>query len=220
MKLRLRGAIAAAPRDPMRSLADLERYASDAYLDGLIAGAFRLLAAQNAPESMAPEYRLPQMSATQARQALSQHIPDFFAAVIAWHARPFWRRPRLPPRISLQATVGVGKSSVTRHQLAGVIIELKAQQLPYRILYVVPEHRLAAEVLQALAAAGVHVAVWPGRSAADPAEPGAIMCRNLDAVADALSVGADVEKDVCTGCPLRSLWAISNKNRWCGLPTW
>ena len=46
---------------------------------------------------------------------------------------------------------------------------------------------------------GLCVAVLRGRNADDPdaPEPGAKMCLASDAVADALSIGADIEQSVC-----------------------
>ena len=115
-------------------------------------------------------------------------------------------------------SLGSGKSSLARAALPQFIAELKAAELPHRVLWTVPTHRLGGEAEEAMSELGLCVAVLRGRNADDPdaPEPGAKMCLAPDAVADAISIGADVEQSVCGKpdgdcCPFHSTCAYQRQ---------
>jgi hypothetical protein len=79
------------------------------------------------------------------------------------------------------------------------VADVKAAELPHRVLWTVPYHRLGADAEQAMLALGLDAMVWRGRDAIDPDadDPDTKMCLATDAVADALKIGADIERSVC-----------------------
>ncbi len=109
--------------------------------------------------------------------------------------------------------VGVGKSDRARREASRFLAEMRAAGDGRTIVFAVPTHKLgeeqarAFERLPAARAAGLRAAVWRGREAPDPEEPGEAMCRDLEAVHAAQFVGVRVESAVCrsrktnTACP-------------------
>ena len=69
-----------------------------------------------------------------------------------------------------------------------------------RVAYVVPEHRLADEVVARINAAAGRVVArsWRGVAQADPADPSTTMCRRYDDVREFLAAGGTLER-VCGG---------------------
>ncbi|MGA7408033.1 MAG: hypothetical protein WBW67_25125, partial [Pseudolabrys sp.] len=192
----LRAAIRAATRRPDRTSVD--DYLADHYLQRLIDGAFALLAGDADFHAIQPQYAAATETIETTRMILEKHINDFLARARAWHAIPAKERAE-PEHAALVTSLGSGKSSLARAALPQFIAELKAAELPHRVLWTVPTHRLGGEAMGAMAELGLRVAVLRGRDADDPdaSERGVKMCRAPDAVADAISIGADVEQSVC-----------------------
>ena len=72
-------------------------------------------------------------------------------------------------------------------------------KLPYRVIWFVPTRaHWDQEALADFEKLGITAAVWKGRDYTDPKDPNAErMCLDIDAVADAVTIGLDVEKYVC-----------------------
>jgi hypothetical protein len=83
---------------------------------------------------------------------------------------------------------GVGKTSITVEEIA---------RSDKTFVYAVPTLDLADHVARLFGALGVIAAVWRGRTADDPGNPGEDMCLNPDAVALAVKVMADVTTTCC-----------------------
>lgn len=192
----LRAAIRAATRRPDR--ASVDDYLADHYLQRLIDGAFALLAGDEDIQAMQPQYAAATETIETTRTILEKHINDFLERAHTWHATPAAERAE-PEHAALVTSLGSGKSSLARAALPQFIAELKAAERAHRVLWTVPTHRLGGEAEEAMAELGLHVAVLRGRDADDPdaSEPGVKMCLTPDTVADAITIGADVEQSVC-----------------------
>jgi putative DNA primase/helicase len=86
--------------------------------------------------------------------------------------------PPAPPAFPVQAVsvdVGLGKTRTWRERVAPVLVGAA-----FTGVLAVPRHRLGDEIVGDLAEAGITACVYRGREAADPAQPGEKMCRELD----------------------------------------
>jgi len=200
---------AAAQREAARQHAgaDLKRLKSDAYLDDLIAGAFRLVAEnrRDAPEGMRPHHAAPDSDAITARRHLERTIDGFLAGAEAWHAAD--EAERAPPHhLGLAVDVGTGKSIITRDRIAAFNRRQREAGQPYRALWLVPTIKLGSEAEQHFAGMeDIVVALHRGREQPDPETPGSEMCLDLPAVHLAVGAGENVDEAVCGGrkrrCP-------------------
>ena len=100
-----------------------------------------------------------------------------------------------PPHKAIRITTGVGKSELGRQAIAWFVIEAKRGKLPHRVLILVPTHKLAGEARSKMPD-GVTTAIWQGRDGTHLAT-GEPMCRNLEAVAAAQEIGAEIEETAC-----------------------
>ena len=104
-------------------------------------------------------------------------MPDFNADV-----------PPAPPVFPVHAVsvdVGLGKTRTWRERVAPALVGGE-----FTGVLAVPRHRLGDEIVRDLAEAGIKACVYRGREAADPAQLGEKMCRELDRammISDALS---------------------------------
>jgi hypothetical protein len=205
LKKRIREAVHAAPRKASRD--DWKTYLGDDYLDRLIDGAFALLSAEPDMRTMQPHHAVPRQTVQQARDAIAEHVSAFLGRAVDWHRSG--EAAQAAEHAALVVGVGVGKSKAAREAMAGFIAAARAAEgdLPHRVLWLVPTHRLGNETLAAMEDLGLSVAVMRGREAKvpvtdilgddeDPPEP-LPMCLNLPAVEDAISIGHDVESSVC-----------------------
>jgi hypothetical protein len=198
----LRAAIRNARRDPAKR-SSVDGYLGDDYLGRLIDGAFALLSSEPDLRSMRPHHAAPHQTVQEARDAVGEHVGAFLDRVASWHR---WETTKPPAEHSaLVVGVGVGKSKAGREALAAFMTAARGS-IPHRILWLVPTHKLGNEALTAMEMLGLSVAVMRGRGAkvpiSGPPDPEDApeplpMCLNLPAVADALLIHADVEKDVC-----------------------
>jgi hypothetical protein len=102
----------------------------------------------------------------------------------------------LPAHSAIRITTGAGKSEKVREAIATTFIpKTKRRNLPHRVLFLVPTHRLGAEARTKMPD-GVTAALWQGRGGRDVTtdEP---LCKNIEAVNIAVKLGADVESSVC-----------------------
>ncbi len=199
LKAKIRTAIAAAPRNPSRSLAEIEGYCSDLYLDRLIDGAYAVLAARGSahPDVIKPYYAAPIHGIADARRAIRTAIVEFLTRGAAWLGAPEEQRPP-PEQAAASMEVGGGKSTISREELVPFVAMLKAKALLHRVLWLVPTHKLGAEAAQHFRnLTGLIVAVWRGRAADNPSVTGEAMCLDLDSVDAAISAGENIETSVC-----------------------
>ena len=167
-------------------------------LQRLIDGALALLAGDADIQTMQPYHAAAVQPIEAARAPLAEHVAAFLQRVHCWHQTKADER-ELAEHAALVVSLGAGKSMTAREALPLFIARLKAAGLPHRVLWTVPTHRLGGEALEKMDTLGLRVAVMRGRDADDPdaTEPGTKMCSAPDAVADAIAIGADVEKAVC-----------------------
>jgi hypothetical protein len=142
-----------------------------------------------------------------AREQMRAAIDLFVQQALQFHATPAPEpgvidlnyEPAL--HAALKTTTGGGKSEQMRQGAARFVLEQKRRghQL-HRVMFLVPTHRLADEASsKMLALFGVHgisTAIYQSREAKD-LKTGEPLCRNLEAVKAAQSVGADVHRTSC-----------------------
>ena len=209
LKAQLQDAIRAAPVRPGTRDSELEPYLSDAYLQAFIDGAFRLVRTGDADlAGVSPHHQGATGDAGSVRAELRTLMADAFA-----RARGFYTGAE-PDHDLLAVGVGLGKTRSARELLVEHVAIARAERRRHRVLYLVPHHKLSNEILADMRQDGLDAAVWRGRDAVDPDAGGdARMCRNLERVADAVSVSADVELTVCGkpgdpfACPFRGTCA-------------
>lgn len=208
------GIQAAADRERgQHSAADLARFASDAYLDALVDGAFAWIEAnkRDIPEGVAPHHEAPAHSLAAAREEVRDRIGTFLLDAAHWHRAP---KGEKPPHMGLAVDVGAGKSREARIAAVRWVAAAKGAGQPHRVLWLGPTTKLNVEAEAAFATEaereGVTVAVHRGREQGDPLRPGEAMCLDLDAVKLATSAGETIETSVCGGkkeggpaCPFR-----------------
>ena len=150
------------------------------------------LPARDRPES-APDYTVPTLNVAQARSQLGGEIESFTEDAYAWHAEG---RQGEPPNLALRATVGLGKSLISRQHLSGLQTRLKDQGLPHRIMVFVASHALAEEAATAWEETGANVAVVRGYERKEPGT-GRPICRNLKTVKAAIANRRDIQTSAC-----------------------
>jgi putative DNA primase/helicase len=105
--------------------------------------------------------------------------------------------------IGCRVDTGIGKSAIARAAAAEALVLMRSRGNNRTIAIAVPTHKLGEEQASAFRGlararkAGLEAAVWRGREADDPEEPGETMCRNLPAVRDAMTAGLDVQSAAC-----------------------
>jgi hypothetical protein len=102
---------------------------------------------------------------------------------------------------AIKLTTGGGKSEQMRQGAAKFVLEQKRRRHQlYRVMFLVPTHRLAEEasskLMEVFGAHGISTAIYQSREAKD-LKTGEPLCRNIEAVKAAQSVGADVHKTCC-----------------------
>ena len=88
-----------------------------------------------------------------------------------------------------------------QHGAAQFVLKQRHRQHPlYRVMFLAPTHRLAEEASSKMLAVfgdhGISTAIYQSREAKD-LKTGEPLCRNLEAVRAALSVGLDVQRTCC-----------------------
>lgn len=147
---------------------------------------------RGAPDAIPVEVE-PGLPVDEARAALSATIAGFCAMTEAWLGSG---RSQPAPRIGIRATVGLGKSAVSRTQLLALQERLKRTGLPHRILVFVQSLALADEAALGWVDARVRVAVHRGYEARMPGL-GLAMCRDIEMVRMAVSAGLTVFPNAC-----------------------
>jgi hypothetical protein len=156
-----------------------------------------LHAAGRLPPRASPEARPVEVSlglpVDEARARLADEIAAFCEAAEAWAVAG---RAAIGPRAGLRASVGLGKSAVSRRELLALQKWLKETGLPHRILVFVPSLALADEAAVGWKANGIKVAVHRGYEATMPGV-GIPICRDIDMVRMATSSGLPVFPNAC-----------------------
>lgn len=134
------------------------------------------------------------VSLVAAERALKDCLDTAMAGTLSWHESPQEGRIDAPHK-AIKITTGVGKSEQIRRMIAEYIPEAKRRGLPHRVLYLVPTHSLGDEARKKMSDS-VATALWQGRQAINIAT-GEPLCRDLEAVEAALTIGADVEETAC-----------------------
>jgi hypothetical protein len=142
-----------------------------------------------------------------AREQMRAIIDLFIEQALRFHATPAPQagvidldyEPAL--HAALKLTTGGGKSEQMRQGAAKFVLEQKRRRHQlYRVMFLVPTHRLAEEasskLLAVFGAHGISTAIYQSREAKD-LKTGEPLCRNIEAVKAAQSIGADVHKTCC-----------------------
>ncbi len=125
----------------------------------------------------------------EARRIMGAAITRFFDTA-AQHD-PDGDKPA--PVHAVRVDVAVGKSLAARQGAAVLLAGMRARGNVRTIVFAVPTHALGEEAaaefeaLPAARAAGLTADIWRGRSASDPNNPDALMCRDLDRACGAAS---------------------------------
>jgi len=134
------------------------------------------------------------LPAEAARAQLDAAIGAALDAATAW-----WEGDRIGirPVAGIRATVGLGKSAVSRTRIADWQAEMQARSLPHRVLVVTPSHALAEEAAASWRkSVPGSVAVLRGYDGNDPVT-GKPMCQDTTMVHLAIAAGLSVGKSVC-----------------------
>ena len=135
----------------------------------------------------------PGLPVEEARQKLGDAISEFCARVEAWLKTD---RDAPAPRVGLRASVGLGKTAVSREHLLQAQARLKAEGLPHRILIFTPSLALADESAENWTRDDLRVAVHRGYEAKVPGMDVG-MCRDIDMVRMAIASGQSVFPNAC-----------------------
>lgn len=132
------------------------------------------------------------------RATLTDVINEWAADTVARKYKPsFSNMMDYPPRLwrsrhcAIIAPPGLGK---TEAAIKGI------QQLAdagKRTLYLVPSHRLSAELVDRMSVVGISAAVFRGLKADDPTTPGLKMCQNIEVAQAALAAGYSLKAGAC-----------------------
>ncbi len=141
-----------------------------------------------------PDYDLPALSADEGRERLDRLLHRFCADVRARHRNKALTNLTL----GVQATVGLGKTVLSRDHLLRLMGSLRDEALPHRIIVFTPSHVLAEETAAAWKQAGADAVVARGYERSDPATA-APMCKDLEAVRAALAARLSIHGTVCAG---------------------
>lgn len=143
-----------------------------------------------------------------AREQMHSAIEDFIKQALQFHALPAPEpdgvidfNSKHPSHVAFKITTGVGKSEQLRRGAALFVLEQKRASHPrHRVMKLVPTHRLAEEASSKLEATfgaqGISTAIYQSREAKD-LKTGDPLCRNLEAVKAAQSIGLDVQETCC-----------------------
>jgi Bifunctional DNA primase/polymerase, N-terminal len=134
------------------------------------------------------------LPAEEARARLDAAIKAALEASTAWWAGD---RSGIRPVAAIRATVGLGKSAVSRTRIAEWQAEMQARSLPHRVLVVTPSHALAEEAAiawrKSVEGPVAALRVYDGK---DPMT-GKPMCQDTGMVHLAIAAGLSVGKSVC-----------------------
>jgi putative DNA primase/helicase len=148
--------------------------------------------------ALSPPVTVRRLSIEEARPETQRAISRFFDAAATWD--PEASSP--PPVFAVRTDVGSGKSREARRR-AAMALSQRDPMNKQPIVMMVPTHVLGEEAAAAFEAqpeaskAGLKAAIWRGREAPNPLQPGSSMCLDLDRVHDAMNAGSSIETACC-----------------------
>ena len=107
---------------------------------------------------------------------------------------------QLPPIGCASVGVGIGKTETAIKIIAklGTCARgMTRSEVDIAIVYAVPTHKLADDLVMRFASAGVTSGVWRGRLADNPANLNEKMCLKPDAVQEVASLGLPIQQSMC-----------------------
>ena len=153
---------------------------------------------QDGPQiSVKPSHQDNRVSLGDAAGRLERVMDDYGSAVqdgIAIRNRQRLKRSLIAPRhsvIRVRSEAGVGKSAIAKARCAA------QAKLGRRMIYVVPNHQLAAEVVADFSFHGVEAKVYRGYEQKDPHDSTYAMCRNIPAYESARALGVNTRSEIC-----------------------
>jgi len=138
-----------------------------------------------------------------ARDMLRAAIEQQMTSAIRFHENG----GSVPVPVAISVPTGVGKSAAARVGIVQYVEQAKKtyaakkhgkkkrKRIPHRVLVLVPTHRLGEEARHRLPE-GIKTALWQSRKASD-LTTGEPLCLNLQAVAAAEAIGAEIEETAC-----------------------
>ena len=99
--------------------------------------------------------------------------------------------PMRHPIIRVRSEAGIGKTHVTLNLTAA------QARLGRHLAYVVPDHKLAAQVRQSLVSMGVTAEIYRGFEQNDPRDATYAMCRNIPAYEAVRALGLSARSQIC-----------------------
>ncbi|WP_238547862.1 bifunctional DNA primase/polymerase [Meridianimarinicoccus roseus] len=128
-----------------------------------------------------------------ARLKLDAAIADACDRILNWHES---EKTGPAPRIGLRATVGLGKTAVSRRHVLALQRGLREKCLPDRVIVFTPSHALAEEAAADWQVDGAKVAVLRGYERAHPVHQ-TPMCSDLPAVRAAVAAKLRIHETAC-----------------------
>lgn len=141
-----------------------------------------------------PPFELPTATRRDLHAAVEGAVNRFFTEADAGQK----------PRTLVVAQTGSRKTGLSLAALKAAMERRKEAGLPWRAVWLVPEHRLSAEAHKRATREGIYSAVFRGRSAET--------CQNLEATKLARQAGADIKRTVCGPAKEGQCFA----RNWCG----
>ena len=141
-----------------------------------------------------PEYVAAGLAIDDARKALDIELDRSCQRILDWYQGG---QQGPAPQLGIRATVGLGKTVVSRTHLVALRKQLAKIGAPNRILVFTPSHALAEETAKRWSALGMKVAVLRGYEAKHPTLK-LPMCQDIDAVKAAISAGHHIHPSVCS----------------------
>ena len=142
---------------------------------------------------VAQEYEPPHLDVETARRDLDRHLGHAMATTDSW-VRSLGMQTA--PRIGIRATVGLGKSTAARRHIKALVQGLAADDLPHRVLNLVPSLALADETAAAWRGLGLRTAVLRGYEALH-AITRSPMCGDITGIRAAIVAKVDIQSSVC-----------------------
>ncbi len=139
------------------------------------------------------DYAPPSLDVDTARRDLDRHLSRAMVETEAWHRQGGLD---VAPRIGLRATVGLGKSTAARRHILELARKLAADNLPHRILNLVPSLALADETAAAWRGLGADTVVLRGYEAMHPVSR-TPMCADIPGIRAAIAAKVDIQSSVC-----------------------
>jgi hypothetical protein len=202
LKNDIRSRINEAPKLSSRKTSDLTRYKSDAYLDDSIEGAIRRVATElYAPRGFKP----PEGTIDTTRLEIDDFVMSFEALVARSDdvAESDYRDRVLagqdPLVWGMETPTGSGKTK-SAIETASRLVRCHGK----RVVFSVPTHKLADELVERFSDLGVLASTYRGVSATDPVSPKFNMCR-MSVEAELLRSGGGAISLLCDCCKFVSI---------------